>query len=48
MSTNNDNGSTSSESIPEWLEDLIATIGDCLTAHSPMGPLGWMPMKKVK
>ncbi len=41
MSTTNDNGSTSSEPIPEWLEDLMATIGDCLTAHSPMGPLGW-------
>lgn len=41
MSTDKDNGSSSSESPPEWLEDFIATVGECLMAHSLMGPLGW-------
>lgn len=40
MDTDNGNDSSSAP-LADWLEDLIATIGDCLTAHSPMGPLGW-------
>jgi len=40
MDTDNGNDSSSAP-LADWLEALIATIGDCLTAHSPMGPLGW-------
>jgi hypothetical protein len=41
MDTDKNNGSSSSASSPDWLEELVATVGDCLMAHSLMGPLGW-------
>src|SRR4051812_38888655 len=27
--------------VPAWLEELVEAVADCLTADSPMGPLGF-------